>query len=92
MSRLARTIFIVLCAVTGANSADFYNFGADIVREITLLIEFIWSNKPNIEINLDTNEKMAGSMVLWLQSQFYSKNLLIGSLRYQKEEEAVNFS
>jgi len=41
MSRLARTIFIVLCAVTGANSADFYNFGADIVREITLLIEFI---------------------------------------------------
>ena len=55
MSRLARTIFIVLCAVAGTNSADFYNFGADTVRKITLLIEFTSSNKPNMEINLDTN-------------------------------------
>ena len=73
MSRLTRTIFIVLCSVAGTNSSDlkyhsrylkdrnvfdFCNLGNDTVREITLLIK-ITSSRPKMEIKLETNEELA---------------------------------
>ena len=108
MSRLIRTICIVLCAVAGANSSDpksrsqflrdrnrnafdFYNFGNDPVREITLLIE-ITSPNPNMEIKLETNEELAESiervtLPIWFKGQFGVRDggFQTGSYRYQRK-------
>ena len=106
MSFLARTICIVLCAVAGANGTtpkyrhqflvdemnryDFYIFGADIVREITLRIEILPFKRPFVIIKLETNEELAKTMLYVPMLLFFNGvvggNLNYGSYIYQMKE------
>ena len=97
MSFLARTICIVLCAVAGANSAipkyrhqfttedktsyEFDNFGADIIREITLRIEILPFRDPKVLINLQTNEKLAETMI-YVPMLLYFSGVMGGIFSY----------